>query len=67
SGRGAPAPAERELLAAQAAAGLVKPEKHGRTFMIAAALVAALAGAGVSAALLLTRDGDGGGTPAPPA
>ncbi|MEU5896136.1 MULTISPECIES: serine/threonine-protein kinase [Streptomyces] len=67
SGRGAPTPAERELLAAQAAAGLVKPEKHGRTFMIAAALVAALAGAGVSAALLLTRDGDGGGTPAPPA
>ncbi|WP_055566297.1 protein kinase domain-containing protein [Streptomyces atriruber] len=64
-GRGGPTPAERELLAAQAAAGLVQPEKHGRTFMIAAALVAALAGAGVSAALLLSRGGDGGGTPAP--
>ncbi|MEU6825337.1 serine/threonine-protein kinase [Streptomyces atriruber] len=64
-GRGSSTPAERELLAAQAAAGLVQPEKHGRTFMIAAALVAALAGAGVSAALLLSRDGDGG-TPAPP-
>ncbi|MET8684040.1 serine/threonine-protein kinase [Streptomyces sp. NPDC004732] len=65
TGRGAPTAAERELLAAQAAAGLVRPEKHGRTFMIAAALVAALAGAGVSAALLLSRGGDGGGTPAP--
>ncbi|WAL97378.1 serine/threonine-protein kinase [Streptomyces sp. Je 1-369] len=64
-GRGTSTPAERELLAAQAAAGLVKPEKHGRTFMIAAALVAALAGAGVSAALLLSRDDGGGGTPGP--
>ncbi|MEV0255968.1 serine/threonine-protein kinase [Streptomyces sp. NPDC050732] len=66
SGRGVQTPAERELLASQAAAGLVKPEKHGRAFMVAAALVAALTGAGVSAALLLGRGGDGGDTPATP-
>ncbi|MFK4067429.1 protein kinase [Streptomyces sp. NPDC029674] len=65
-GRGVQTPAERELLASQAAAGLVKPERHGRAFMVAAALVAALTGAGVSAALLLGRGGDGGGTPATP-
>lgn len=63
-GRGGQTPAERELLASRAAAGLVKPEKHGRAFMIAAALVAALAGAGVSAVVLMGRDGDSGGTPA---
>ncbi|MEU7579591.1 serine/threonine-protein kinase [Streptomyces sp. NPDC041068] len=37
---------------------------HGRVVLIAAALVAAVAGAGVSAVLLLNRGGEGGGTPA---
>lgn len=65
-GRGGQTPAERELLASQAAAGLVKPERHGRAFMVAAALAAALTGAGVSAALLLGRGGDADDTPATP-
>ncbi|GAA3126129.1 serine/threonine-protein kinase [Streptomyces rectiviolaceus] len=42
--------------------------RRRRAMLIAAALVAAVAGAGVSAALLLGRDGDGGGrTPTTPA
>ncbi|MEV5980048.1 serine/threonine-protein kinase [Streptomyces sp. NPDC052114] len=39
------------------------PDGHGRAVLIAAALVAAVAGAGVSAVFLLARGGDGGGTP----
>ncbi|MEU8653170.1 serine/threonine-protein kinase [Streptomyces sp. NPDC048737] len=38
-------------------------ERSTRGALVAALLVAAMAGAGVSAALLLDRDGDGGGTP----
>ncbi|MET7357460.1 serine/threonine-protein kinase [Streptomyces sp. NPDC005562] len=37
--------------------------RHGRVVLVAAALAAAITGAGVSAALLLSRDDDGVGTP----
>nr|WP_244164950.1 serine/threonine-protein kinase [Streptomyces silaceus] len=43
-----------------------KPGGQGRAVLIAAALVAAVTGAGVSAVLLLARGGDGGGTPGTP-
>ncbi|MEU6989899.1 serine/threonine-protein kinase [Streptomyces sp. NPDC046465] len=57
-------PAQRELPAGPPPVKPAKPYgRHGRVVLIAAALVAAIAGAGVSAALLLSRDGDGGGTP----
>ncbi|MEV5884061.1 serine/threonine-protein kinase [Streptomyces sp. NPDC052020] len=49
-------------------AGTADPRRSTRTVLLAALLVAATAGAGISAAALITdRDGGGDGTPASPA
>ncbi|MFD4629939.1 serine/threonine-protein kinase [Streptomyces sp. NPDC058284] len=67
-GRGGHPPTQRDIpVALPAALPTAAPAKpyggHGRIVLIAAALVAAVAGAGVSAALLLSREDDANGTP----
>ncbi|QEU92372.1 serine/threonine protein kinase [Streptomyces kanamyceticus] len=66
-GRGGHTPTQRDLPAGARPPAAGHPagrRRHGRAVLIAAALVAAVAGAGVAtAALLMGRDGDGGGEP----